>query len=135
MQAGEAEWADAPAQAGNMGARAPTAPLSVSRGLVGGGRGAATLSCWVDTDGWWTPWRMAQRVRGHACAAAVQVLTRPLRLAGEVDFAAVAARTPGFVGADLAALAKEAAALAVRRIFAQLEQARARGCGRDSVPA
>jgi len=39
------------------------------------------------------------------------------------------------VGADLAALAKEAAALAVRRIFAQLEQARARGCGRDSVPA
>jgi ribosome biogenesis ATPase len=63
------------------------------------------------------------------------VLTRPLRLAGEVDFAAVAARTPGFVGADLAALAKEAAALAVRRIFEQLEQARPRGCDRGRVPA
>lgn len=51
-----------------------------------------------------------------------QVLTRRLRLAGEVDFAAVAARTPGFVGADLAALSKEAAALAVRRIFAHLDE-------------
>ena len=52
------------------------------------------------------------------------MLTRHLRLAEEVDFAAVAARTPGFVGADLAALAKEAAALAVRRIFAHLEAVR-----------
>lgn len=31
----------------------------------------------------------------------VQVLARPLRLSGDFDFAAVAKRTPGFVGADL----------------------------------
>lgn len=52
------------------------------------------------------------------------MITRHLRLAEEVDFAAVAAHTPGFVGADLAALAKEAAALAVRRIFSRLEAVR-----------
>ena len=47
----------------------------------------------------------------------LQVLARPLRLSGDFDFGAVAKRTPGFVGADLAALVKEAAALAVTRIF------------------
>lgn len=55
--------------------------------------------------------------------AILRVLTRRLRLAGDFDFAAVAKRTPGFVGADLAALMKEAAALAVKRIFEQLGQA------------
>ncbi|KAK9819384.1 hypothetical protein WJX81_005033 [Elliptochloris bilobata] len=69
----------------------------------------------------------------EARAAILRVLTRPLRLAGEVDFAAVAARTPGFVGADLAALAKEAAALAVRRIFARLDE-EADAPERDSRP-
>lgn len=63
-----------------------------------------------------------------------QVLTRHLRLAEEVDFAAVAARTPGFVGADLAALAKEAAALAVRRIFARLEAVRSQAFDVLRVP-
>ena len=48
-----------------------------------------------------------------------QVLCRRLRLAGEVDFKAIAARTPGFVGADLRALTKEAAASAIQRIFKQ----------------
>ena len=43
-----------------------------------------------------------------------------LRLSGDFDFAAVAARTPGFVGADLQALTKEAAAVAVSRIFSSL---------------
>jgi ribosome biogenesis ATPase len=33
----------------------------------------------------------------------------------------VARRTPGFVGADLAALTKEAAAIAVKRILSQLD--------------
>ena len=50
-----------------------------------------------------------------------QVLAQRLRLAGDLDLAAVAASTPGFVGADLAALTQEAAAIAVQRIFAQLE--------------
>ena len=48
-------------------------------------------------------------------------MARRLRLAGAFDFKAVAKRTPGFVGADLQALMKEAAALAVKRVFAQLE--------------
>ena len=48
------------------------------------------------------------------------MLAAKLRLAGDLDLAAVAVRTPGFVGADLAALTQEAAAIAVRRIFAHL---------------
>lgn len=55
----------------------------------------------------------------------VQVLARRLRLSGDFDFRIVAKRTPGFVGADLAALMKESAALAVKRIFQQLEAAAA----------
>lgn len=47
----------------------------------------------------------------------LQVITKRLRLSGSVDFQAVAARTPGFAGADLQALTKEAAAIAVSRIF------------------
>lgn len=52
----------------------------------------------------------------------LRVLTRNLRLQGGFDFAAIARRTPGFVGADLAALTKEAAAVAVSRIFTDLDQ-------------
>jgi SpoVK/Ycf46/Vps4 family AAA+-type ATPase len=59
----------------------------------------------------------------------LRVLTRPLRLSGGFDLAAVARRTPGFVGADLAALAKEAAASAVTRIFRRLDGAAAAAAG------
>ena len=65
-------------------------------------------------------------------AAILKVVTRGLRLGGELDLAAVAARTPGFVGADLAALAKEAAAGAVTRIFQQTEKG---GGGKDTAMA
>lgn len=65
----------------------------------------------------------ARPLPGALCAPALQVLARRLRLAGDFDFRIVAKRTPGYVGADLAALCKEAAALAVKRIFSQLEQA------------
>ena len=61
--------------------------------------------------------------RPAACACLPQVLARRLRLSGDFDFRVVAKRTPGFVGADLAALMKESAALAVKRIFRQLEAA------------
>ena len=54
---------------------------------------------------------------------ASQVLSRQLRLSGDFDFQGIAKLTPGFVGADLAALLKEAAAMAVSRIFKQLETA------------
>lgn len=49
-----------------------------------------------------------------------QVQTRSMRLSGEIDFAGVSKATPGFVGADLAALVKESAALAVKRCFQAL---------------
>ena len=48
------------------------------------------------------------------------MLARRLRLAGDFDFKLIAQRTPGFVGADLQALTKEAAAVAIKRIFSQL---------------
>lgn len=51
----------------------------------------------------------------------MQVLARRLRLEGDFDFAQVAVNTPGFVGADLTALIKEAAAIAVTRIFSELQ--------------
>ena len=50
-----------------------------------------------------------------------QVLSRRLRLTGDFNFHSIAKLTPGFVGADLAALLKEAAAIAVTRIFEQLD--------------
>ncbi|CAI7762838.1 unnamed protein product, partial [Closterium sp. NIES-54] len=56
-----------------------------------------------------------------ARARILEVLSRKLRLEGSFDFGVIARRTPGFVGADLAALAKEAAAIAVKRIFTSKE--------------
>jgi ribosome biogenesis ATPase len=56
-------------------------------------------------------------------AARVRILTvlsRRMRVAGEVDFGALARMTPGYVGADLEALTKEAAVLAVNRVFLTL---------------
>ena len=58
--------------------------------------------------------------------AILRKMAGKLRLDGSFSFEQVAKRTPGFVGADLAALIKEAAALAVKRIFSQLEEKR--GC-------
>lgn len=49
------------------------------------------------------------------------VLVAKMRISGDVDFKSIAKRTPGFVGADLAALTKEAAVIAVNRIFQYLE--------------
>jgi ribosome biogenesis ATPase len=77
-----------------------------------------------------------------ARARILAVLARRLRLDAGLDLAAVARRTPGFVGADLAALMKEAAALAVARAFAESD-ARAEGDaamdgaegGADGAPA
>uniref|UniRef100_A0A7S4G498 AAA+ ATPase domain-containing protein n=1 Tax=Eutreptiella gymnastica TaxID=73025 RepID=A0A7S4G498_9EUGL len=47
----------------------------------------------------------------------LQVLTQKLKLEGELDLKSIAFRTPGFVGADLHALTKEASAIALQRIF------------------
>ena len=47
----------------------------------------------------------------------LEVQAKRLRLVGGLDLKNIAKKTPGYVGADLSALAKEAAALAVSRIF------------------
>ncbi|KAH9096834.1 hypothetical protein LEN26_017296 [Aphanomyces euteiches] len=50
----------------------------------------------------------------------LRVLASKMRLAGDMDFQELARRTPGFVGADLVSLTKEAAVLAVNRVFSTL---------------
>ncbi|KAF9010073.1 P-loop containing nucleoside triphosphate hydrolase protein [Cyathus striatus] len=50
----------------------------------------------------------------------LRVLCSKLRLVGDFDFVALAKATPGYVGADLAALASAAGIIAVKRIFKQL---------------
>lgn len=47
----------------------------------------------------------------------LEVMCRPMRIEGEFDFEAIAKQAVGFVGADLAALTREAAVIAVNRIF------------------
>ena len=48
------------------------------------------------------------------------ILCKKMKLSGDFDFKLVARRTSGFVGADLVSLTKEAAAVAVNRIFSHL---------------
>ncbi|RLN88224.1 hypothetical protein BBJ28_00025640, partial [Nothophytophthora sp. Chile5] len=50
----------------------------------------------------------------------LQVLAQKMTLEGDFDFAQLARRTPGFVGADLVSLTKEAAVGAVNRIFSSI---------------
>jgi ribosome biogenesis ATPase len=50
----------------------------------------------------------------------LRVLTKKLRLQGDFDYDKLARETPGFVGADLVALTKEAATVSVNRIFHNL---------------
>ncbi|GMG18180.1 unnamed protein product [Phytophthora fragariaefolia] len=50
----------------------------------------------------------------------LRVLARKMTLEGDFDFAALARRTPGYVGADLVSLTKEAAVGAVNRIFTNI---------------
>ena len=58
-----------------------------------------------------------------ARASILRVVTRALRLDGLVDVGHLARKTPGYVAADLRALAKEAAASAISRSFADLAKA------------
>ena len=53
-----------------------------------------------------------------ARAHLLRVITRGMRLDGQLDFDDLARNTPGYVPADMGALAKEAAAVAVSRVFA-----------------
>lgn len=58
-----------------------------------------------------------------ARAKILEAISNNLRLEGNFDFLAIAKKTPGFVGADLQALAKEAASHAINRIFSDIEMA------------
>ena len=57
----------------------------------------------------------------------LRVQATKLRLSENLDLREIAKKTPGYVGADLSALAKEAAASAVTRIFKKLESEEAGG--------
>lgn len=47
----------------------------------------------------------------------LQVMTQNMRLSGDMDFKILAKKTPGFVGADIKSLTKEAGVIAINRIF------------------
>jgi ribosome biogenesis ATPase len=52
----------------------------------------------------------------------LKVMTGKMRTEGNFDFKIIAKKTPGFVGADLKALTKEAAVVAVNRVFKELQE-------------
>eukprot|EP01116_Phalansterium_solitarium_P004439 TRINITY_DN1544_c0_g1_i2.p1 TRINITY_DN1544_c0_g1~~TRINITY_DN1544_c0_g1_i2.p1 ORF type:complete len:759 (+),score=198.17 TRINITY_DN1544_c0_g1_i2:71-2347(+) len=60
----------------------------------------------------------------QARAMILQVQAAKLRLRGDFDFTTIARKTPGFVGADLIALTREASSVAVQRAITALEAAR-----------
>ncbi|KAL7452819.1 hypothetical protein ACHAWC_004540 [Mediolabrus comicus] len=47
----------------------------------------------------------------------LRVMTSEMRVEGSLDYKVLARKTPGFVGADLRSLTKEAAVIAIKRIF------------------
>ncbi|GAQ84687.1 AAA-type ATPase family protein [Klebsormidium nitens] len=65
----------------------------------------------------------------------IKVIAGKLRLQGDFDFKKIAKKTPGFVGADLQALTTEAAAVAVKRIFAGLGQEQSDGVDGEMTSA
>jgi ribosome biogenesis ATPase len=47
----------------------------------------------------------------------LRAMTKDMRLSGDFDYKVLARKTPGFVGADVRSLAREAAVIAIDRIF------------------
>jgi len=47
----------------------------------------------------------------------LQTMTKSMRLSGDFDYKVLARKTPGYVGADVRSLTKEAAVIAINRIF------------------
>ncbi|MBE3557990.1 MAG: CDC48 family AAA ATPase [Ktedonobacteraceae bacterium] len=60
----------------------------------------------------------------HGRKEILQIHTRDAALANDVDFARLAQLTPGFVGADLEALCREAAMIALRRVLPHIDYQR-----------
>ena len=57
----------------------------------------------------------------HGRKEILQIHTRDASLANDIDFSRLAHLTPGFVGADLEALCREAAMIALRRVLPQID--------------
>lgn len=57
----------------------------------------------------------------HGRREILRIHSRDASLAGDVDFARLAQLTPGFVGADLEALCREAAMIALRRVLPHID--------------
>jgi transitional endoplasmic reticulum ATPase len=57
----------------------------------------------------------------HGRKEILQIHSRDAALAGDIDFARLAHLTPGFVGADLEALCREAAMIALRRVLPHID--------------
>lgn len=68
----------------------------------------------------------------EARARILQVMCRNLRVHPETDFVSLTRRTVGYVGADLSALTREAAVIAVNRIFSTIAQ---NGLSRSDIKA
>ncbi|KAM7457490.1 hypothetical protein BLSTO_01747 [Blastocystis sp. subtype 1] len=66
-----------------------------------------------------------------ARCAILKLLTRQMQISGSIDYEVLAAKTPGYVGADLSA--KEAAIIAVNRIFHALFSKPANGITNDTT--
>eukprot|EP01041_Mallomonas_annulata_P004444 gene4444-8857_t len=68
----------------------------------------------------------------------LRLVTSDMRLSADIDFAVLGKNTPGFVGADLKAMAREAGVVAVRRILADAETRHTmgdgQGEGQEQVP-
>lgn len=69
----------------------------------------------------------------NARAEILSVLASGLRLEGSFDYKKVAKCTPGFVGADLAALTREAASVAIKRIIASRNSQNPAECERIQI--
>ena len=63
----------------------------------------------------------------------LRAMTRTMRVADDVDYSLLAKKTPGFVGADIRSLFKEAAVIAINRIFRTDLLLGGRGNGRVGV--
>lgn len=68
-------------------------------------------------------------------AQILRVLTQNVKIAKDVDFAAIAKVTPGFVGADLEAVTKEAGLICINKVLgpASIEQVGFRECLIDCI--
>ena len=82
---------------------ATTRPESIDQGLRRAGRFEKEITLGVPNE--------------ESRLEILQILTRNMRLHSSIDFKEIVKLTPGYVGADISTLCKEASILAVSRII------------------